>query len=66
MRIIFVNDFDDCPSGTVSQASWDNPQVKEAMNVVFRVQPHEEITEVYVTPEGLRAIFKFKDQPKEG
>lgn len=44
-------------SGTISQVSWNNTQVRDAMHMLFGKLRHEEITAIEITPDGIKAKF---------
>ena len=46
-------------SGLVSQISWQNSSVQEALRKIFKLRDNEEITEIDVTCDGITAYFNY-------
>jgi len=44
-------------SGITSQVSWQNEDLKKAMNILFGKNAHEEIVGIVVDDSGIRAHF---------
>lgn len=49
------------PSGIVSFASWDNPDLHKALRQCFHESPREEISEIHVDDKGIKAVFVVKN-----
>jgi len=46
------------PTGVISFASWDNSDLRDAIRQAFHVSPQEQIVEIVVEREGIKAIFE--------
>jgi len=48
------------PSGLVSFASWENHDLQEAIRRAFNESPREEIVELVIDRDGIKAVFGTK------
>lgn len=48
------------PSGVVAFASWNNQDLIEAIRRAFRESPRENIVEIIVEREGIKAVFEAR------
>lgn len=46
------------PTGLVSFASWSNPALHAAIRKVFSESPRENIVEIIVERDGIKAVFE--------
>ena len=56
---ILPNNYDG-PSGTVSYIRYKDSRFDEAMRVMFNASPREEITEVVLDRDGIKAKFEVR------
>jgi len=52
------------PTGVVSFASWENRDLQEALRKAFNESPREQITEIWINRDGIKAVFESKDACK--
>lgn len=45
-------------SGTTSFAAWNSPYLAQVIRRLFDERPGERITEIVVTSEGIKAVFR--------
>jgi hypothetical protein len=64
VKIHFAPQDDDQPSGTVSFASWNNPDLQAAIRRAFGESPREEITDIYIDRQGVKALFVNKPESR--
>lgn len=48
------------PTGTIAFASWENKDLQKAIRQMFHESPREEIVEIVVEREGIKAIFEYR------
>ena len=48
------------PTGVCSFASWSNPDLLEAIRRVFGTSPREELVEIVIEREGIKAVFEYR------
>lgn len=48
------------PTGTISFLSWTDPKLRKAIRQAFYESSREDIVEIVVEREGIKAIFKTK------
>ena len=46
------------PTGIVSFASWDNHDLQEAIRRAFNESPREQIVEIIIERDGIKAVFE--------
>lgn len=47
-------------SGLSAFASWDNPDVHEALKTLFSIGPHEQIASLEIDSKGITARIDYK------
>ena len=58
MKISFNPNTDYAPAGTVSFVSWQDRNLQDAIRKAFRESPREEIVELVVESNGIKAVFE--------
>lgn len=59
MKISFCPN-NNSPSGVMSFASWENPALQAAIRQAFGESEHENITEIIIERDGIKAIFETR------
>ena len=66
MKIHFAPTDTDGPTGVVSFASWNNRDLQGAIRQAFCESSREQIVELWIAREGIKAVFQRRDACQSG